>query len=169
MSRLQEVQHKIFPASGCESLARLLRQRGGRVVFTNGCFDLLHRGHVHYLSQAADLGDVLVIGLNTDASVRRLKGEHRPINDETGRAEVLAALSFVDFVIPFDEDTPLELIRCLCPDVLVKGGDYLPDQVVGAGFVEGRGGQVVIIPFLPDYSTSGIEQRIREGRDRPEL
>jgi D-beta-D-heptose 7-phosphate kinase/D-beta-D-heptose 1-phosphate adenosyltransferase len=150
-----------------DALAALLARRRGdgrRVVFTNGCFDLLHPGHVRYLAAARQLGDVLVVGVNTDASVRHLgKATDRPINPDTDRAEVLAALEAVDFVTLFDEDTPLELIRRLEPDVLVKGGDWQPDQIVGADFVRARGGTVHSLPFAPGYSTSAVVERIRRS------
>jgi D-glycero-beta-D-manno-heptose 1-phosphate adenylyltransferase len=150
-----------------ESIAPALagwRSKGRRIVFTNGCFDLLHLGHVDYLSKAADLGDVLVIGLNTDASVKRLKGEHRPITDERSRASLLAALYFVDAVIPFEEPTPYELIQHIQPDVLVKGADYKrKEDIIGYDIVEAKGGEVKTIEFLPGYSTSLIEARIRQG------
>lgn len=138
--------------------------RGLRLVFTNGCFDLVHPGHVDYLARARGLGDALVVGVNTDASVRRLaKGVERPLVGERARAEVVAALESVDAVTLFDEDTPAALIELLQPDVLVKGGDYRADRVVGRETVEGRGGKVVIIPLREGYSTTGLVQRIREG------
>jgi len=142
------------------------RQRSGRVVFTNGVFDLLHPGHVDILSAARALGDALVVGVNTDDSVRRLKGPGRPVRNENDRAHVLAALEAVDAVVLFDEDTPLELIRALCPDVLVKGGDYTVDTVVGAQDVMQRGGDVVIIPLTPGHSTTGTVERMRAGGSR---
>ena len=126
------------------------------VVFTNGCFDIIHAGHIDYLSKARNLGDVLVVGLNGDESVRRLKGPQRPINDVDARSKVLASLFFVDYVIVFEEDTPLNLIKSVRPDILVKGGDYTRDTVVGADFVESYGGKVVILPFLKGYSTTSI-------------
>ena len=135
------------------------RPRPDRVVFTNGCFDILHRGHVEYLDFARGLGDRLVVGLNTDRGVRRLKGAGRPINPEDDRALVLAALSSVDAVVLFDEDTPRDLIAALLPDVLVKGGDYRPDQIVGAEEVTAAGGRVVVAPLVPGRSTTGIVQR----------
>ena len=134
------------------------------LCFTNGCFDLIHPGHVQYLADARALGDFLVVGLNSDASVARLKGAGRPVQDEAARAAVLLGLRSVDAVVRFDEDTPQELIRALRPDVLVKGGDYTPETVVGREIVEGRGGRLVLIPFLPGHSTSRIEERIRSGR-----
>lgn len=138
--------------------------RPGVLCFTNGCFDLIHPGHVQYLADARALGDFLVVGLNSDASVARLKGPGRPLQDESARAAVLLGLRSVDAVIRFDEDTPLELILALQPDVLVKGGDYTPETVVGREIVEARGGRLALIPFLPGHSTSRIEQRIRSGR-----
>jgi D-beta-D-heptose 7-phosphate kinase/D-beta-D-heptose 1-phosphate adenosyltransferase len=135
------------------------RQAGQTVVFTNGCFDLLHLGHVRLLRQAAALGDYLVVGLNSDASVRRLKGPTRPLNPEDARAEVLAALECVDAVTVFDEDTPLALIASILPDVLVKGGDYRPEQVVGRAEVEAAGGRLVLIPLIEGHSTSRLVGR----------
>ena len=146
-----------------ESLsARFGRPRDRTVVFTNGCFELLHRGHVEYLGQARALGDVLVVGLNSDASVRRLKGAGRPLVAETDRAAVLAALRCVDAVTLFDEDTPLELISTLLPDVLVKGGDYDLDGIVGRDAVEKAGGDVRVLPFVEGYSTTDILTRLKQ-------
>ena len=147
-----------------ELLARHGRPREGRLVFTNGCFDLLHPGHVLYLHEARALGDALVVGLNTDASVRRLKGPGRPLVEGDARAIVLAGLGCVDAVTLFDEDTPRELVAALLPDVLVKGGDYAPDAVVGREDVEAAGGEVRILPFVAGHSTTEIVRRIREGR-----
>jgi D-beta-D-heptose 7-phosphate kinase/D-beta-D-heptose 1-phosphate adenosyltransferase len=139
-----------------------LRAAGKRVVFTNGCFDLLHRGHVEYLAAARRLGDALVVGVNDDDSVRRLKGTGRPLVGAADRAVVLAALAAVDRVVLFAEDTPAELIRLVLPDVLVKGGDYARDAVVGRDVVEAAGGEVILIPFRAGYSTSAILARARE-------
>ena len=146
-----------------ELLTRHGRPREGRLVFTNGCFDLLHRGHVEYLEQAKRLGDTLVVGLNTDYSIRRLKGSGRPLVAEGDRARVLAALASVDAVTLFDEDTPVELIELLLPDVLVKGGDYEVEEIVGRRAVEGAGGTVMVVPLVGDYSTSALLERLREG------
>jgi rfaE bifunctional protein nucleotidyltransferase chain/domain len=148
-----------LPLTLAELLADI-RSQGKRVVFTNGCFDLLHPGHISTLTQAKRLGDVLVVGINSDASVKRLKGEHRPILNEEERATILAALEAVDFVTIFAEDTPLELIRLLQPQVLVKGGDWNLEAVVGRDVVEGTGGRVVLIPYQPGSSTTGIIERI---------
>lgn len=157
------VPQKILHAGDVPSLKRVLE--GKSVVFTNGCFDLLHVGHVRYLRRTAQLGDVLVVGLNSDESVRRLKGEGRPIIGESDRAEVLGALQYVDYVVIFDEDTPLRLIRELRPDVIAKGGDYSSEQVVGKEDVESWGGRVEIVPFVDGKSTTRIIERIsEEGR-----
>ena len=139
------------------------RAPGRRVVFTNGVFDILHRGHVEYLYAARALGDFLVVGVNTDASVRRLKGPGRPLNVEQDRAVVLAALACVDAVTLFDEDTPRALIAALLPDVLVKGGDYRPDDVVGRAEVEAAGGRLVLLPFVEGRSTTALLEKIRSA------
>ena len=138
------------------------RSRGERLVFTNGCFDIIHPGHVLYLQQARCLGEMLLVGLNSDASVRRLKGPTRPAVCEIDRATVLAALESVDYVALFEEDTPIELIRAVGPDVLVKGGDWEPKQIVGREVVEARGGTVLSIPFVAGHSTSGVIERIEQ-------
>jgi D-beta-D-heptose 7-phosphate kinase / D-beta-D-heptose 1-phosphate adenosyltransferase len=138
------------------------RRQGKKIVFTNGCFDILHRGHIAYLNSAKGFGDVLIIGINSDASVRRLKGSNRPINALEDRAQVLAAMSCVDHIIPFDNDTPMDLIRVIQPDVYVKGGDYTRQTLPEAGLVESLGGQVQILPYLEDRSTSGVIERIRK-------
>jgi D-glycero-beta-D-manno-heptose 1-phosphate adenylyltransferase len=148
-----------------EAILRFGREKrnGRRVVFTNGCFDLLHPGHIGSLEQARALGDALIVGLNSDASVRQLKGAGRPVLPERERAEILAALEFIDAVLIFDELTPREVIARLLPDVLVKGGDWPGDQIVGREEVEAAGGRVVSIPVVPGYSTTAILQKIREG------
>ena len=149
-----------------EAVRRFGRPRTQRVVFTNGCFDILHRGHVEYIHTARGLGDRLVVGLNGDASVSRLKGPTRPVNPFDDRALVLAGLEAVDAVVRFDEDTPLRLIEALLPDVLVKGGDYRPDEIVGATEVREAGGEVVVVPLVEGRSTSGIIERMTgEGSD----
>ena len=139
------------------------KRNGRRVVFTNGCFDLLHPGHIGSLEQARALGDALIVGLNSDASVRQLKGPGRPVLPERERAEILAALESVDAVVIFDESTPREVIARLLPDVLVKGGDWPGDQIVGREEVEAAGGRVVSIPLVPGYSTTEILRKIRAG------
>ena len=137
-----------------------VKKAGKRVVFTNGCFDILHRGHVDYLTKAKALGDLLVVGVNGDDSVRRLKGPNRPVVNQDDRAAVLAALAAVDYVSLFDEDTPFELIRAIAPDVLVKGADWSVEAIVGKDVVEAAGGTVQTLEFLPNRSTSSIIQKI---------
>jgi len=136
-------------------------KQGKRVVFTNGCFDLLHPGHIQYLNDAKALGDVLILGLNADASISRLKGDSRPINPLQDRAAMLMGLKAVDAVVAFEEDTPQKLIAMLLPDVLVKGGDYNADDIVGAKEVREAGGEVVVVPFLDGYSSSKLIERIK--------
>jgi D-glycero-beta-D-manno-heptose 1-phosphate adenylyltransferase len=148
-----------------EAILRFGREKrnGRRVVFTNGCFDLLHPGHIRTLELAHDLGDVLIVGLNSDASVRQLKGEGRPLIPERERAEILAAMESVDVVIIFDDLTPQKVIAQLLPDVLVKGGDWADDRIVGREEVEAAGGRVVSAPVAPGYSTTDIVRKIREA------
>ena len=140
------------------------RSKGRRIVFTSGIFDLLHPGHVRYLEEARALGDLLIVGLNADESVRRNKGPGRPITPQDERAEVLAALASVDAVVVFPEDTPAEIIRRIQPDILVKGANWPADQIVGRDTVEARGGRVVVVPVQPGYSTTSIVERIRSAR-----
>lgn len=165
MTSLEKIQNKILSPESLVYKLGVWRFQDKKIVFTNGCFDLLHLGHIDYLSKAADLGDVLIIGVNTDASVRKLKGLNRPISDEKQRTHVLASLFFVDAVILFDEETPKELIRKIQPHVLVKGGDYTQDQVVGADTVTTNGGFVHIIPLLAGYSTTLTEEKIKKPRN----
>jgi D-beta-D-heptose 7-phosphate kinase/D-beta-D-heptose 1-phosphate adenosyltransferase len=156
---------------GLLELVEIVRERralGHRVVFTNGCFDLLHRGHTRLLQQARELGDLLIVGLNSDASVRRVKGPFRPVLSEEERAEVLSALASVDYVVFFDDPDPGSTIAALQPDVLAKGADWAKDQIVGRETVEGRGGRVVTIPLVEGSSTSGIIDRILEQGRRHE-
>ncbi len=154
------VNDKIKNRSEIIKLAESIRKRGKRVVFTNGCFDILHRGHVKLLEKAKSLGDVLVVALNSDASVRKLKGPKRPLNNQRDRAAIVAALSPVDFVTFFNEPTPENLIKQITPDVLVKGGDWQKKYIVGSGYVESQGGKVYSIKFVKGYSTSQFINRI---------
>ena len=151
---------KILDKEAAVAACQRYRQLGKRIVFTNGCFDLLHAGHVHYLQQARSQGDLLILGLNSDNSVRRLKGPTRPIVPELERAAVLSALECINHVVLFDEDTPKELIESVTPDVLVKGGDWAPEQVVGRDFVEGNGGELVLIDTLEGRSSTNIVNTI---------
>jgi D-beta-D-heptose 7-phosphate kinase/D-beta-D-heptose 1-phosphate adenosyltransferase len=154
----------VLDAAQLERYVREQRAAGKRIVFTNGVFDILHPGHVRYLQAARRHGDLLIVGLNSDASVRRNKGPERPINPQDERAEVLAALACVDAVSLFDDDTPADIIRRVQPDVLVKGADWPADQIVGRETVEGRGGRVVLEPVEQGYSTSAIVERIKRPR-----
>lgn len=147
-----------------EDLFRILslwRFKNEKIVFTNGCFDILHKGHIEYLAKAASLGTKLIIGLNSDASVKHLKGESRPVNNENDRAILLAALSFVDQIVIFDTDTPRDLIQYVQPDILVKGGDYNPQEIVGYDIVKAKGGKVVTIDFIKGYSTTILLNKIK--------
>lgn len=152
------IEEKIVPWTFFKENDVKLHNR--KIVFTNGCFDVLHYGHVHYLLDAKSLGDLLVVGLNSDGSVRRLKGESRPINGEKERAFVLAALEFVDYIVVFEEDTPEKLIETVKPDVLVKGGDYQIENIVGADFVMQNGGTVTTIPFVEGFSSTRIIEQL---------
>jgi len=157
----------VLTRAGLVAIRQQLRKAGKRVVFTNGCFDIVHRGHVDYLMKAKALGDILVVGVNTDSSVQRLqKGPGRPVVEENDRAAVMAAFAAVDYVCLFDEDTPYELIKSLVPDILVKGADWSVNDVVGKDVVESTGGSVQTIEFLPNRSTSKIIQKIAETAAR---
>ncbi len=157
-----ETSRKILPLDKGINKINEWKKNGHKVVFTNGCFDILHLGHLDYLEKSRNLGDRLVIGLNTDGSVRQLKGPNRPINSELSRSRMLAALAFVDLVIAFDEETPLELIKKVKPDILIKGKDYSIENIVGAEFVLGNGGEVKTIEILEGYSTTEIINKIKK-------
>ncbi|MFN3780647.1 MAG: D-glycero-beta-D-manno-heptose 1-phosphate adenylyltransferase [Candidatus Kapaibacteriota bacterium] len=145
-----------------EQICRTLRENNLKIVFTNGCFDILHIGHIKYLKEAKTYGDKLIVGLNSDSSVRRLKGMQRPIVPENERAEVLDSLKPVDYVVIFEEDTPMELIKIVKPDVLVKGGDYTEENIVGANYVGSYGGRVIVIPYVAGRSTTSLIDKIRK-------
>jgi rfaE bifunctional protein nucleotidyltransferase chain/domain len=155
------IAEKIFLLPGLIQKIKEWKQLGKKIVFTNGVFDLLHKGHIFSLTQAAKQGDILIIGLNADSSVKKLKGNDRPVNDQDARALLLAALFMVDAVVTFDEETPLNLITSILPDVLVKGGDYTVDQIAGAKEVIANGGKVVINPILDGFSTTAIINAIK--------
>lgn len=164
MNKLEVIQSKIISRERLAFEVAQWRFKSKKIVFTNGVFDLLHKGHVTYLAQAADLGDILVLGLNSDASARKLnKGPNRPLQDEQSRALIAASLHLVTVVVIFDEETPAELIKIAQPDVLVKGGDWKPEQIVGYNTVKARGGEVLSINFVPGFSTTAIEQKIKNG------
>ena len=160
MSNIEVLNNKILSGPALERALAIWRFQDRKIVFTNGCFDILHLGHIDYLAKAADLGHILIIGLNTDASVCRIKGPQRPLQDQHSRAMILAALSFVSAVVLFDQETPYELIKLIQPDFLVKGADYKPEEIVGYDIITTRGGQVITIEFLPGYSTTGIVNKI---------
>ena len=159
MKHLEKIYDKILDDNSLEERLKLWRKEGKTIVFSNGCFDILHRGHVEYLSKAADLGDKLIIGLNTDDSVKRLKGPSRPVNDEKARAVVLAGLEFVDAVVFFEEDTPYNLIKNVQPDILVKGNDYKAEDIVGYDIVTAKGGKVETIELVDGFSTTKILEK----------
>jgi len=164
MENLQIIKKKILDTENLKQSLIRWRFKGKKIVFTNGCFDLLHLGHIDYLSKAKDLGDILMVGVNTDQSVKKLnKGKNRPVTDENSRATILASLHFVDAVVLFDEETPYKLIKTVQPDVLVKGSDYKAEEIVGYDIVKAKGGAVVTIDLLPGYSTSAIEQKIKNN------
>lgn len=154
-------EQKILSREAAVAQVSEWHEAGQKVVFTNGCFDIVHLGHIDYLEKARALGDKLVLGLNTDASVRRLKGPTRPVVNEYARARMMAAFGFIDTVILFDEPTPLELIQTICPDILVKGDDYTVQNIVGADFVVGKGGEVKTIPLVKGYSTTALIEKIK--------
>jgi rfaE bifunctional protein nucleotidyltransferase chain/domain len=162
MSKARKPGTKVISSTEVPALRRKLSDEGKTLVFTNGCFDILHLGHVDYLSKASDLGDILMIGLNSDDSVTRIKGPGRPLQDEWSRAMILASLGFVDYVVLFSEDTPYELILAAQPDILVKGSDYTAEEIVGYDIVTKRGGKVVTVDFLEGYSTSRIVEKLKE-------
>lgn len=162
MKKPETIASKIYTRDELIKAVHRWRFLGKTISFTNGCFDILHAGHIASLSEAAKEGDILIAGVNTDASTKRLKGNERPVNDESSRALLLASLAIVDAVTLFDEDTPLELITAIMPDVIVKGGDYTLDQMIGAKEVIGNGGRVVINPIVKGYSTTGIIEKIRK-------
>ena len=161
MKRADLIPKKILSLHEAVQRVAQWRLSGKRIAFTNGVFDLLHQGHIFSLSQAASEADYLVVGLNADASVKRLKGDARPVNNQSSRAMVLASLLMVDMVVIFEEDTPLELIKALMPDVLIKGGDYTVDQVAGAKEIMANGGRVIINPILEGFSTTGIIEKLK--------
>ena len=164
MSFHNQLKEKIVSQNQALKELKTWREKNKKIVFTNGCFDIIHPGHIDYLSQARDLGDILVVGLNTDQSVKRLnKGSNRPINDERTRAYVLAGLASVDLIVFFDEETPYNLIKLLQPNVLVKGKDYEVEKIIGFDILKENGGEVITIPFLDGYSTSSLIKKIIEG------
>ena len=162
MTQLETIQNKILATDDLLNRLTEWQSQKKNIVWTNGCFDLLHLGHIDYLSKAKDQGDILIVGVNTDESVRRIKKEGRPITDEKSRSTIMASLQFIDAVVLFNEDTPYEMIKLIQPDILVKGSDYKAEDIVGYDIVTNKGGKVVTINFLPGYSTTGIEEKIKK-------
>ena len=163
MSSLKKIKDKIFNLNDVKNKVTSWKENGHKIVFTNGCFDIMHKGHIEVLSKSSDLGDKLIIGLNSDSSVQKLKGNSRPIIDENSRAIALAALSFVDAIVLFSEETPINLISNLTPDILAKGGDYEIRTIVGHEIVQKNGGEVILIPFVDGFSSTNIINKIKNS------
>jgi len=163
MDKFAVIESKIHNNDSLKKIIAYWKFADKKIVFTNGCFDLLHYGHVDYLSKAAALGDILIVGLNSDASVSKIKGPSRPLNDERSRLHIIASLFYVSAVVLFEDPTPYNLISLVHPDVLVKGGDYKPEEIVGYDIVKSNGGEVITLNFIPGYSTSLLEQKIRDN------
>ena len=162
MSNLQSIKSKIYTQSELVEQSKVWRNNGEKIVFTNGCFDLVHRGHIEVLANTADLGDKLVVGLNSDSSIQNLKGKNRPIIDENSRAILLASLQFIDAIVLFSEDTPHQLIETILPDILVKGGDYKIEEIIGHEVVLQNGGEIILVPFIDGFSTTNIVNKIKQ-------
>ena len=162
MTNLQNIKSKIYTLSELVEQSKIWRGKGEKIVFTNGCFDLVHRGHVEVLANTADLGDRLIIGLNSDSSIQKLKGENRPIIDQNSRAILLASLQFIDAIVLFSEDTPQKLIETIVPDILAKGGDYRVEEIAGHELVLENGGSVILVPFIDGLSTTNIVDKIKQ-------
>lgn len=163
MSHLNTIQEKIFSLDELKIQVDSWKKSGEKIVFTNGCFDIVHRGHIEVLARTADLGDKLIIGLNSDCSITKLKGENRPILNEKSRALLLASLTFVDAIVLFSEETPINLISILLPNVLAKGGDYNINTIVGHKIVQNNGGEVILVPFVDGFSSTNIIERIKNS------
>ena len=163
MSNLKNIKSKIYSLLDLKIQSDKWKENGEKIVFTNGCFDLVHRGHLEVLANTADLGDKLIIGLNSDSSIKDLKGENRPIMDETSRAILLASLQFVDAVVFFSEETPYKLIENLVPDILAKGGDYKVTEISGNEVVLENGGEVILVPFIDGFSSTNIVEKIKQS------
>lgn len=163
MSNLKNIKSKIYSLSDLKIQSDKWKENGEKIVFTNGCFDLVHRGHIEVLANTADLGDKLIIGLNSDSSIKELKGENRPIMDEISRSILLASLQFVDAIVFFSEETPYKLIETLIPDVLAKGGDYKVTEIAGNRVVLENGGEVILFPFIDGVSSTKIVEKIKQS------
>lgn len=163
MKRFELLKGKILSGIELDRWLTMVRFKNQKIVFTNGCFDVLHKGHIHYLAEASELGDYLVIGLNTDASVRKLKGDTRPYLDQETRALILASLQFVSVIVLFEEETPVELIAKIQPDILVKGNDYKPEEIAGYDIVKASGGEIIALDLVEGYSSTKIINKITAG------
>mgnify|MGYP001255675331 CR=1 FL=1 len=163
MSQLKKIKNKIISLEDAKIKVTRWKNSGEKIVFTNGCFDIIHRGHIEVLARTADLGDKLIVGLNSDSSIEKIKGENRPIVNEQSRAILLSALNFVDAIIIFPEENPLNLISNLMPDVLAKGGDYEISTIVGHEMIQENGGEVILIPFVDGFSSSNIITKIKNS------
>ena len=163
MSNLKNIKSKIYSLSDLKIQSDKWKDNGEKIVFTNGCFDLVHRGHLEVLANTADLGDKLIIGLNSDSSIKELKGENRPIIDEMSRVILLASLQFVDAIVFFSEETPYKLIETLVPDILAKGGDYKVTEIAGNEVVLENGGEVILVPFIDGFSSTNIVEKIKQS------
>ena len=165
MSNLKKIKNKIFSFENLIAEVNCWRADNDNIVFTNGCFDLVHRGHIEVLANTADLGDRLIVGLNSDSSIKKIKGSNRPIIDQKSRAILLASLAFVDAVILFYEETPLDLITAVVPDILAKGGDYDTNSIVGHEIIKKNGGKIILIPFLEGFSSTTIIDKIKSSEN----
>ena len=163
MSHLKKIGHKIFRYKKLISKVDSWKESGDKIVFTNGCFDIIHKGHIELLARSADLGEKLIVGLNSDNSIQKIKGKSRPIIDEDSRALLLAALSFVDAVILFSEETPIKLITDIKPDILAKGGDYEKKSIIGHDIIKKNGGEVILIPYIDGFSSTNIINKIKKS------
>lgn len=159
--KVENYKNKIISFNKIEMICKKIRQEGKTIVTTNGCFDILHLGHVEYLQKASELSDILIVGINSQDSVRRIKGSGRPIMSEQGRVSVVAALGFVDYCVIFDEDTPIELLKTIKPDIHIKGGDYLPDGLIEKKVIEDNGGVIMILPLVAGYSTTSVIEKLK--------
>lgn len=165
MKQIEAINNKIYSLTDLEKQVKQWSKENKKIVFTNGCFDIIHQGHIDYLAKARDLGDKLIIGLNTDLSVSSIKGPTRPIQDEKSRAIILASMQFVDAIVYFSEPTPYELIKALQPDILVKGADYKPEEIVGYDIVKAKGGEIITLTYLEGFSTTNIITKIHSEKE----
>lgn len=165
MKQIEEIKNKIYTLEDLQYRVKEWTKENKKIVFTNGCFDIIHQGHIDYLAKAKDLGDILIIGLNTDLSVSSIKGNSRPIQDQESRAIILASMQFVDAIVYFSNPTPYELIKAIQPDVLVKGADYKPEEIVGYDIVKAKKGEIITLTYLEGYSTTNIITKIHSEKE----